>query len=132
MRRFKLFIHYLVVFIRHSITIELKTNIHHAIFHNLTPCIERNSGDKGNTIWNGGCGVTCSSPVKSSGPLGEALCHSQTRAREAEKRAERSFQEYKKISHLFLREASLSLTYRQKLLMPVSHQFALKCRIHFW
>ncbi|CAK9882877.1 unnamed protein product [Sphagnum jensenii] len=46
-------------------------------------------------------------------PLGEALCHSQTRAREAEKKADQTLQEYKKLSKLFFQEASLSLTYRQ-------------------
>lgn len=41
------------------------------------------------------------------------MCHSQTRAREAEQQAEQKTKDYKKLSHLFFREASLSLTYRQ-------------------
>lgn len=64
------------------------------------------------TCRNGGERVLSSSLGKNSGPLGEALCHSQTRARKAERQAERTFQDYQKISHLFFREASLSLTYR--------------------
>lgn len=63
--------------------------------------------------WMGGDKVMSTSSLgRSSGPLGEALCHSQSRAREAEKRAEENFQEYQKVAHLLFREASLSLTYR--------------------
>ncbi len=72
------------------------------------------SADNRNTSWSGGGGGSISSsPGKGSGPLGEALCHSQTRAREAEKKADQTLQEYKKLSKLFFQEASLSLTYRQ-------------------
>jgi hypothetical protein len=71
------------------------------------------SADNRNTSWSGGGGGSISSsPGKGSGPLGEALCHSQTRAREAEKKADQTLQEYKKLSKLFFQEASLSLTYR--------------------
>ncbi|KAJ7519522.1 hypothetical protein O6H91_20G042900 [Diphasiastrum complanatum] len=45
--------------------------------------------------------------------LGEALCHSQTRAREAEKAAAQAFLEKERLARLFFQEASLSLTYRQ-------------------
>jgi len=71
------------------------------------------STDNRTRLWNPGVEEISSSFGKESGLFGEALCHSQTRAREAEKRAEQSFQDCKKLSHLFFREASLSLTYRQ-------------------
>lgn len=45
----------------------------------------------------------------------EALCHSQTRAREAEKAAERAFSEKEQLLRLFLKEASHLFAYRQWL-----------------
>jgi hypothetical protein len=72
--------------------------------------------DNRQASWMGGDKVMRASSLgRSSGLLGEALCHSQTRAREAEKRAEESLQNYQKVAHLFFREASLSLTYRPVL-----------------
>ncbi|XP_024535983.1 uncharacterized protein LOC112348131 [Selaginella moellendorffii] len=44
--------------------------------------------------------------------LGEALCRSQTRAREAEKRAAEAVSERDQLLKLFFREASVSLTYK--------------------
>uniref|UniRef100_A0A7I4E028 Uncharacterized protein n=1 Tax=Physcomitrium patens TaxID=3218 RepID=A0A7I4E028_PHYPA len=72
------------------------------------------SADNKSTSWSGGGGggATGSFLNKSLNPLVEALCHSQTRAREAEQRSEQATREYKSMSHLFFREASLSLTYR--------------------
>lgn len=87
--------------------------IHHAspnLFHGSHSL---SSTDNRTRLWNPGVEEISSSLGKESGLFGEALCHSQTRAREAEKRAEQSFQDCKKLSHLFFREASLSLTYRQ-------------------
>lgn len=43
----------------------------------------------------------------------EALCHSQTRAREAEKAAARAFSEKEQLLRLFLKEASHLFAYRQ-------------------
>ncbi|KAG0575417.1 hypothetical protein KC19_5G002400 [Ceratodon purpureus] len=70
------------------------------------------SADNRNTSWSGGGGGTVSFSNKGSSPLVEALCHSQTRAREAEQKVEQATKEYKKLSDLFFREASLSMTYR--------------------
>jgi hypothetical protein len=87
--------------------------IHHAspnLFHGSHSL---SSTDNRTRLWNPGVEEISSSLGKESGLFGEALCHSQTRAREAEKHAEQSFQDCKKLSHLFFREASLSLTYRQ-------------------
>ncbi|XP_024365845.1 uncharacterized protein [Physcomitrium patens] len=70
------------------------------------------SADNRNTSCSGGGGVVGSSSSKHTCPLVEALCHSQTRAREAELKVEQTKREYRKLSQLFFREASLSLTYR--------------------
>ncbi|CAM6104321.1 unnamed protein product [Calypogeia fissa] len=43
----------------------------------------------------------------------EALCHSQTRAREAEKKVQQAFEEKERMMHLFFKEAYLAFTYRQ-------------------
>eukprot|EP00249_Psilotum_nudum_P011224 c23034_g1_i1 orf=396-1700(+) len=45
--------------------------------------------------------------------LGEALCHSQTRAREAEKAAVQALEEKEQLIQFIFRESSLSLAYRQ-------------------
>nr|PNR26491.1 hypothetical protein PHYPA_031066 [Physcomitrium patens] len=81
--------------------------------------------------WMGGDKVMSTSSLgRSSGPLGEALCHSQSRAREAEKRAEENFQEYQKVAHLLFREASLSLTYRQLVSSLQAENACLRVYLH--
>ncbi|KAL2631976.1 hypothetical protein R1flu_016662 [Riccia fluitans] len=70
------------------------------------------STDCRNTSWNGG-GTSSTVDRSSEIVLGEALCHSQTRAREAEKKVEQAVKEKDRLVNLFFREASLSLTYRQ-------------------
>jgi hypothetical protein len=70
------------------------------------------SADNRNRNWSGGGGGSIGSNIgKGLGLLGEALCHAQTRAREAEKQADQTLQEYKKLLKLFFQEASFSLTY---------------------
>ncbi|XP_052186054.1 uncharacterized protein LOC127797302 [Diospyros lotus] len=49
----------------------------------------------------------------SKAQLLEALCHSQTRAREAEKAAQKAYDEKEHITMLFLRQASFLFAYRQ-------------------
>ncbi|KAL3689812.1 hypothetical protein R1sor_016121 [Riccia sorocarpa] len=66
------------------------------------------STDCGITSWSGS-GTSRDSEIV----LGEALCHSQTRAREAEKKVEQAVKDRDRLITLFFREASLSLTYRQ-------------------
>jgi len=70
------------------------------------------SADNRNTSWSGGGRGSGSFSSKGSSPLVEALCHSQTRAREAGQKVEEVTKECKRLSDLFFREASLSLTYR--------------------
>ncbi|XP_024541646.1 uncharacterized protein LOC112350157 [Selaginella moellendorffii] len=78
--------------------------------------------------------TSCSSsnsPRSSTGPrahdlLGEALCRSQTRAREAEKLAVRAFREKDELMRLFFREASMSLAYRQWLVSLQAENLCLR------
>lgn len=49
---------------------------------------------------------------RDSGLLGEALCHSQTRAREAEKKVQQAHEQQERLVRLFFREASQTLTYQ--------------------
>lgn len=92
------------------------------------------STDYRNTSWNG-CGDKTS--VSESCLLGQALCHSQTRAREAEKAmrtvelaakqaAEEAIQERQYLVHMFFKEASLSLTYRQWVSFLEAENFRLR------
>lgn len=69
------------------------------------------SADNRNTSWNGG-GSASVTADKDSGLLGEALCHSQTRAREAEKKVQQAYEQQERLVRLFFREASQSLTYQ--------------------
>lgn len=70
------------------------------------------SADSRRTSWNGGCALSSSSD-RASGLLGEALCHSQTRAREAEEQVQQAFEEQERLLRLLFREASRALTYQQ-------------------
>ncbi|KAJ7550178.1 hypothetical protein O6H91_07G086800 [Diphasiastrum complanatum] len=81
-----------------------------------TPFINRDqsvlSSDGRTSSWSAGGGAA---QEGDRGPqlLGEALCRSQTRAREAEKAAAQASLEKERLTQLFFREASLSFTYRQ-------------------
>ncbi|KAH9287630.1 hypothetical protein KI387_031747, partial [Taxus chinensis] len=58
----------------------------------------------------------------------EALCHSQTRAREAEKAAAQAFSEKDQLLRLFLKEASHLFAYRQWLQLLQIETFCLKVK----
>lgn len=71
------------------------------------------SVDHKNTSWSGnGQGTSSLSSKGGLSPIAEALCHSQTRAREAEQKVDEATKECKRLSNLYSREASLSLMYR--------------------
>ncbi|KAG0578109.1 hypothetical protein KC19_5G205800 [Ceratodon purpureus] len=94
-------------------------------------CHSSSFADNRQASWMGGDKVMCASSLgRTSGPLGEALCHSQTRAREADKRAEESLQNYQRVAHLFFREASLSFTYRQWVGSLQAENARLKMYVH--
>ena len=89
----------------------------------MKPYICFSFADNRQASWMGGDkAMTACSLGKCSGPLGEASRHSQTRAREAEKRAEEFLQNYQKVAHLFFREASLSLAYRPVVFLKSQQQ----------
>lgn len=58
-------------------------------------------------------GVRVEHVDEGSGLFAEALCHSQTRAREAEKKVQQAFEENERLMRLFFKEAYLAFTYRQ-------------------
>jgi len=70
------------------------------------------SVDNKNTSWSGNGQGTSSLSSKGLSPMAEALCHSQTRAREAEQKVDEATKECKRLSDMYFREASLSLMYR--------------------
>ena len=63
-----------------------------------------------------------------SGLFAEALCHSQTRAREAEKKVKRALKEKERLMHLFFKEAYLAFTYRQWVTSLQSENMWLRMR----
>lgn len=70
------------------------------------------SSDDRNTRWNGSSEGSATATARGFDKLGEALCHSQTRARQAEKVAAQALQEKKQLERLFFREASICRTYK--------------------
>ncbi|KAK4277581.1 hypothetical protein QN277_015558 [Acacia crassicarpa] len=73
-------------------------------------------------------GEPMNSESKSKAQLLEALCHSQTRAREAEKAAQQAYNEKEHILSLFFRQASQLFAYKQWLHLLQLENLCLQLR----
>lgn len=81
--------------------------------------------DDRSTSLNGSAGCT-SVTGRGSDMLGEALCHSQTRAREAERVAAQALKEKEKLVNLLFREAYTSRTYKHLFQILETENMRLK------
>lgn len=79
----------------------------------LAPLSSLKSSDEHSLSWRTRSGKHVGVSKHGFEALGEALCHSQTRARQAEKLASQALQEREKLAQLLFRESWTARTYKQ-------------------